>query len=90
MNNDALKDAVIEAARHLVHKHTRSEIQVIKASGDASLRIEISPTKGQGFVRYFNEHEPIVDDFMSALADLVGAVDAYEEWAAEMEGMSDE
>lgn len=78
--------AIIDAARTLVHKHVRSEIQHNAAMGVTALRVEITPSKGHAFVRYFTEAEPITEDFMSALATLLAAVDAYDEWEAEHVG----
>lgn len=80
MNNDTLKDAVIEAARHLVRKHVESEIVADK--DNTYLRLLIRPTKAQSFGRYLLEDDES-DNLFTALADLLGAVDSYDEWRAE-------
>lgn len=88
MDNDALKDAIIEAARHLVHKHVESWIHVdVPNNNKTTLEIIIHPNETTAYGAVFEEGDnPLPDTLFGALADLLGAVDAYDEWAAEVSG----
>lgn len=81
---------VIEAARKLVHGHVRSEIVVYKGSQQQWLKIEIWPFENNDSTACFLVENDSRNNIYNALADLLGAVDAYTEWEAEAEGMSDE